>query len=80
MLSEAGHFLQEDTPEKIVAIVTDFLRKNPGIFSFVLNLETRLAVETVQAPSFYFSDQITIKPKTCALKLRMTFYTSNARP
>jgi len=28
-LSEAGHFLQEDEPEKIVAIITDFLRKNP---------------------------------------------------
>jgi haloalkane dehalogenase len=28
-LSEAGHFLQEDEPEKIVAIIADFLRKNP---------------------------------------------------
>jgi pimeloyl-ACP methyl ester carboxylesterase len=28
-LSEAGHFLQEDSPEKIVAIITNFLRKNP---------------------------------------------------
>lgn len=28
-LPEAGHFLQEDAPEKIVAIITDFLRKNP---------------------------------------------------
>jgi len=28
-LSEAGHFLQEDQPEKIVSIITDFLRKNP---------------------------------------------------
>jgi len=28
-LSEASHFLQEDAPEKIVAIITDFLRKNP---------------------------------------------------
>jgi pimeloyl-ACP methyl ester carboxylesterase len=28
-LSEAGHFLQEDEPEEIVAIITDFLRKHP---------------------------------------------------
>jgi haloalkane dehalogenase len=28
-LYEAGHFLQEDAPEKIIAIITDFLRKNP---------------------------------------------------
>jgi len=28
-LVEAGHFLQEDAPEKIVTIITNFLRKNP---------------------------------------------------
>ncbi len=28
-LTEAGHFLQEDAPEKIIAIIRGFLRKNP---------------------------------------------------